>query len=221
MKKNNPKRMKEKGSKSTKIIIFFLIIVILIGIAILVVRNLDEIQKIFITTTNKEEIEPVIYYNYNNNEKIPLLEEGSVFSGDTTIIWRDECTGIIKKNGKQFSKESGTILVDDGNYEITVSSASGKLKVTKTLTIDKTPPDVEVTKNSSGSYTITFKDINDIGTATLTKLDTKAEKIISETNLLENGLQESIEIKEEGYYILKVTDKLGNVFNKKTKFLIK
>jgi len=48
-------------------------------------------------------------------------------------------------------------------------------------------------------------------------VDEKAKKIIAETDLTQNGLQQTVEIKEAGTYYLKIADKLGNETTKKIK----
>lgn len=181
-----------------------IIISIIITIVILAI-----VGKMVIDYIN-DKVEPIVYYSYNDSSNLALSEDNKVFSNNLTIVWYQECSGVIKKDGQVFSKKNGALLTKEGTYEITVKSPSGKNKETKILRIDKTPPEVKIVPDFSGNYTIIFEDVNDVDKAILLKIDKETKQLISQTDLLENGLQESIEIKEKGYYILNVFDKLGN-----------
>lgn len=204
-----------KKRKKMILIIGIIILAIIITIIVKVKNNKNS------NLQENEENHPVIYYSFDEESKMPLLDNNSAFANSPKITWSYDCSGTIKKDGQEFSSQSGVLLAEEGNYEITVKSNTGNEKVIKNLTIDKTPPEVEIKENSSGTYTINFADVNDIEMATLTKLDPKTKKLESEKDLTEGGLQKSIEIKEKGYYILKVSDKLGNLISGKTKFSIK
>lgn len=220
MNRNKPKRMMESSKeKKKRPILKLLLVIILIGIVFLFVKKEPIRELTNIISKNESKNSPVIYYSFDDGLKKPL-EDNSIWGNVTKISWMDDCSGVIKRDGKDFSKENNTVIIKDGVYEITVLSADGKNKTTKTLTIDRMPPQVEVKKNESGSYTITFADVDDIKTATLRRLDTKAERILSEIDLMENGLKKSTEITEKGYYILKVIDKYGNWYEGNTEFII-
>ncbi len=220
MNRNKPKRMIESSKeKKKRPILKLLLLFILIAIVFLFFKKGSIKELTNIISKNESKNSPIIYYSFDDGLRKPL-ENDSVWGDVTKISWMDDCTGTIKRDGKDFSKENNTVIIKDGVYEITVLSADGKRKTTKTLTIDRMPPQVEVKKNESGTYTITFADINDIKTATLRRLDTKAERILSEIDLMENGLKKSIEITEKGYYILKVIDQYGNWYEGNTEFII-
>ena len=220
MNRNKPKRMIESSKeKKKRPILKLLLVLILIGIVFLFFKKEPIKELTNIISKNESKNSPVIYYSFDDGLKKPL-EDNSIWGDVTKISWMDDCTGIIKRDGKDFSKENNTVIIKDGVYEITVLSANGKNKTTRTLTIDRMPPQVEVKKNESGTYTITFADVDDIKTATLRRLDTKAERILSEIDLMENGLKKSTEITEKGYYILKVIDQYGNWYEGNTEFII-
>lgn len=236
MNKNKPKRMIESSKKKKKRPIFkLLLVVILIGLVFVFIKKVpiteliskqinNEIKTETKTETkndNKNQTLPIIYYSFDDGLKKPLQEDNSIWGNVTRISWMEDYTGVIKKDGEEFSNENNTVLIKDGVYEITVSSSDGKNKTTKTLTIDRTPPKVEIKKNASGTFTITFEDVNDVKSATLRRLDTKAEKIISEVDLTKNGLKKSIEITEKGYYILEVVDEYGNWIEDNKEFVIR
>lgn len=166
-------------------------------------------------------IKPVIYYSVNEESKMPLLEDNTVFTSSIKISWTKECVGNIKKEGKDFSSENNTTLVENGTYQITTSLPNNKENVTKNLIIDTMPPKVELKQNSDGTYTIVFEDINDVANAELVKLNPETDEVISEKDLIKEGLQKRIDVKEKGYYILKATDKNGNTTNSKLSFEIK
>lgn len=221
MGRSTPKRMKEKTpqikrskGKFKKFVI--LIIIVLIGLLIYKYINTDE-WKIGTVADENEKI-PVIYYSEDDGPQRILSEEDNIFSSNIEIASEEECSISVKKDGKDFSNKNITILTEEGTYEITAKSKSGKKSLTRTLQIDKTPPNVDITRNPSGSYTITFADVNDIGTAKLIKLNPSTGKTLKETDLMENQLQKSIEINEKGTYSLEVTDKLGNLFVGTTEF---
>ena len=220
MNRNKPKRMIESSKeKKKRPMLKFLLVLILIGIAFIFLKKEPIKELTNIISRNESKNSPVIYYSFDDGLKKPL-EDNSIWGDVTKITWMDDCLGVIKRDGKDFSKENNTVIIKDGVYEITVSSADGKNKTTKTLTIDRMPPQVEVKKNESGTYTITFADVDDIKTATLRRLDTKAERILAEIDLMENGLKKSTEITEKGYYILKVIDQYGNWYEGNTEFII-
>lgn len=235
MNKNKPKRMIESSREKKKRPIFkLLLVVILIALVVLFIKKVPIAE--FISkqnnnetkseikngamNDNKNQTSPIIYYSFDDELKKPLQDDNSIWGNVTRISWMDNYSGIIKKDGQDFSNENNTVLIKDGVYEITVLSADGKNKTTKTLTIDRTPPKVEIKKNASGTFTITFEDVNDVKSATLRRLDTNAEKILSEIDLTKNGLKKSIEIKEKGYYILEVVDQYGNWVDENREFVI-
>lgn len=236
MNKNKPKRMIESSKeKKKRPILKLLLVVILIGIVVVFIKKVpitDLISKQTNNETrtgtnnetkkdNKNQTSPIIYYSFDDGLKKPLQDDNSIWGNVTRISWMDNYSGIIKKDGQDFSNENNTVLIKDGVYEITVSSADGKNKTTKTLTIDRTPPKVEIKKNVSGTFTITFEDVNDVKSATLRRLDTKAEKILSEVDLTKDGLKKSIEVTEKGYYILEVVDQYGNWLDENKEFVIR
>lgn len=235
MNKNKPKRMIESSKEKKKSpILKLLLVVILIGAVVVFIKkvpiidliteqsnNVIKTEKKSETNNNKNLVSPIIYYSFDDGVKKPLQDDNSIWGNVTRISWLDNYLGIIKKDGQDFSNENNTVLIKDGVYEITVSSTDGKNKTTKTLTIDRTPPKVEIKKNASGTFTITFEDVNDVKSATLRRLDTNAEKILSEIDLTKNGLKKSIEIKEKGYYILEVVDQYGNWVDENREFVIR
>ncbi len=188
-----------------------IIMIILLIIAIILIKN----DKLKIGGT------PTIYYIHEDGLKMPLLASNKTFSNSTKITWPKSCTGIIKKDGEEFSKENGTTITDEGVYEITITTIITRKTVTKTLKIDKTPPSVEIKGNSSGIYIVTFKDVSDVGVAILTKFDLDTMELVSEIDLRQNGLPKSIEITEKGYYELRIEDYYGNLVSENTKFNIK
>lgn len=159
------------------------------------------------------EAEPVIYYNFDNAGKMVLVDDNSTFSVDTVIIWSNSCTGKIKKDGKDFSKENNTKLLEHGKYEITVESPK-KGSITKTINIDKIPPEFEIKEDPNGEVTITFKDVNDIETAILYKIDDETGKFTELLDLKKDGLKETFSVKEKGYYMVRCTDSVNNVNSK-------
>lgn len=208
---------KEKKNNKWKIIAVVSIIVIILMITIVIIVMNQNNDKDIEDTQNKEinmNVEAVVYYNFQNTAEATLKEDGQVFSKNTTISWREGCTGIIKKNGQDFSNKSGTVLLEDGSYEITVTSPK-KVSVTRKLIIDKTPPEVEIQKNSDGAYTILFKNINDVETAILYRRKNKDDKDVENIDLKQKGLQEKMEIKEKGTYILECTDGVQNINTQK------
>lgn len=236
MNKNKPKRMIESTKeKKKRPILKLLLVVIFIGLAVLFFKKVPITDFITKQTNNETRSEiksgtindnvnqtsPIIYYSFDDGLKKPLQDDNSIWGNVTRISWMENYSGIIKKDGQDFSNENNTVLIKDGVYEITVSSADGKNKITKTLTIDRTPPKVEIKKNASGSFTITFEDVNDVKSATLRRLDTKAQKILSEVDLTKNGLKKSIEVTEKGYYILEVVDQYGNWIDENKEFVIR
>lgn len=231
MNKNKPKRMIESSKEKKKSpILKLLLVIILIGLVFLFFKKVPIADFINKQTNNEtksgtisdnvNQNSPIIYYSFDDGLKKPLQEDNSIWGNVTRISWMDNYSGIIKKDGQDFSNENNTVLIKDGVYEIIVSSADGKNKTTKTLTIDRTPPKVEIKKNASGTFTITFEDVNDVKSATLRRLDTNAEKILSEVDLTKNGLKKSIEITEKGYYILEVVDQYGNWVDENREFII-
>ena len=166
-----------------------------------------------------DNIQPDIYYSFDEVSKIPLLED-KTFSKNTIITWTKDCKVEIKKDEKIIYKKTGEKISEEGKYEITITSPSGKNKTTKTLIIDKTPPEVKVTKSSSGTYTIQFTDITDVGIAKYTRYDKETNTVIEEVDLMKDGLQPVIEIKEKGYYFFEIKDKLGNSLKENTKLKI-
>lgn len=208
--------MEEK--KSNKKIIFcviiVLLIIILVGVGIIIYIKQKEAYE-------NDTTKPVIYVrNENEIVETPIFEEKS-FSNNIVISWTDSCKGIIQKEGEEISQEDNTTLKKEGTYEITVTSPTGKMQETQTVIIDKTEPKAEMKKNASGSYTITFEEVEDVEKATLKKLDVETGKIMMETDLVKNGLiKPVIEIKEKGYYILELEDKLGNSSRDKIKFKV-
>lgn len=203
----------KKKSLIKKIVITICIIIIILAIIVTILIKNNKLQQII--------IKPVVYYMHDDEIKMPLLVNSKTFSINTKIIWSKSCTGIIKKDGKEISRENGMTITQEGIYEITVTSIISRQTVTKTLKIDKTPPEVQVNQNSNGSYTITFEDVNDIGVAKLIRYNSETMEVISEVDLIEGGLQKSIQITEKGYYNLKVEDYYGNIYNKNTNFNIK
>lgn len=231
MNKNKPKRMIESSKEKKKSpILKLLLVIILIGLVFLFFKKVPITDFINKQTNNEtksgtisdnvNQTSPIIYYSFDDGLKKPLQEDNSIWGNVTRISWMDNYSGIIKKDGQDFSNENNTVLIKDGVYEIIVSSADGKNKTTKTLTIDRTPPKVEIKKNASGTFTITFENVNDVKSATLRRLDTNAEKILSEVDLTKNGLKKSIEITEKGYYILEVVDQYGNWVDENREFII-
>lgn len=203
----------KKKSLIKKIVISICIIIIILAIIVTILIKNNKLQQIV--------IKPVIYYMHDDEIKIPLLVNSKTFSNNTKITWSKSCTGIIKKNGQEISKENGTTITQEGIYEITVTSIISRQTVTRTLNIDKTPPNVEISQKSNGSYTITFEDVNDIGVAKLTKYNLETMEVILVKDLTEGGLQKSIEITEKGYYNLEIEDYYGNVVSQNTTFSIK
>ena len=203
--------------KKSKLIIF-MVIIILVIVTIIIVKNFSK-KKDNNTSVQDDNIQAVIYYTFDDKAKMPLAED-STFSKNTKVFWQDECSGIIKKDGQELSRANNTQLTEHGKYEITVNSPSGSSTITKTIIIDKKPPEVEVKKNQSGTYTIKFADTNDVGMAKLTRLDLNSSKTLSETDLLEGGLKPTIDVKQKGYYVLEVADKYGNLYTDTTEFSI-
>lgn len=204
--------MEEKKSSKKIIILVITLLIILTIIAVVIYLKMKERYE-------NDKVEPIIYYSFDEVSKLPFLED-STFARETIITWTKDCTGEIKKDGKIISKQMGEVIAEEGKYEITISSPSGKNQTTKILTIDTTPPEVKITKSSSGTYTIQFADITDVGTAKLTKFDAKTSELVEEIDLTKGGLQPVIEVKEKGYYLLEIKDKLGNLVDKNTKFRI-
>lgn len=205
--------MEEKKSSKKIIILVAILLIIFTIIAVVIYLKMKEQYE-------NDTTQPVIYYSFDEVSKLPLLEDNT-FSQNTSITWTKDCKGEIKKDQKIIAKELGTIISEEGKYEITITSPSGKNKTTKMITIDKTPPEVKITKSSSGTYTIQFADITDVGTAKLTKFDKETNELIEEKDLTKGGLQPVIEIKEKGYYMLEIKDKLGNTVKENTNFKIK
>lgn len=221
MARNTPKRMKEKTpkvkhSKGTFKKFIIILVIILIGILVYKYIKTGEWQIVRNSSTPNERT-PAIYYSENYGPQRILESDDNIFSSNIEITTDEGCSISIKKDGNDFSKDNITVLIDEGIYEISAKSKSGSKSVTRTLQIDKTPPKVEINRNSSGSYTITFADINDIGRAKVIKIDPSTGKTITEIDLMKD-LKPSIEIKEKGTYSLEVIDKYGNLFVGNTEF---
>lgn len=210
------KKEKKNNISKKKIIIISIAVVVAIILSILLIFFLNKEEK----QVELADIEPTIYYNFYNDIKYVLTDnEENVFGLKTTINWKDGCKGTIKKDGNIISKENGTTLEESGKYEITVI-APNKEKNVKSLEIDKIPPEVKLEKGEANTYTLVFADINDIGKALLIKYNDDDE-ILEEKDLLKEGLNEKIEIKEKGNYIFECTDKLGNAIHPEIEFEIK
>jgi len=151
---------------------------VLIGILIIIFIIITFIGVRWIIAYINDNIEPIIYYSFNDNPNLPLNEDNSIFSNNMTIVWTENCNGVIEKDGEIISRKMGTLLSNDGIYEITIKSPSGKNKTVKTFKLDKTPPKVDVKKTVSGTYNIVFDDINDIGEAILLKFDLDTNELI-------------------------------------------
>lgn len=184
-----------------KVLIAILVIIIIIASTIIGKKVIEYIN---------DNIEPIIYYSFNNNPNIPLEENNDIFSNNLTIVWTSNCNGTIKKDGKVVSKNNSYLLSNEGTYEIIVKSPTGKNKMIRTIKIDKTPPQVKVVKSPVGSYNIIFSDITDVDKAILTRIDANTKQLIEEIDLINQGLKEIMEIKEKGYYIFYAIDKYGN-----------
>lgn len=210
---------KEKKNNKLKIILPIVVVVIVIAIiiALIVLNNSSEKN---VDTAQKKEInmnaEAVVYYSFQGSAKATVQDDEQVFPRGTAIGWVEDCNGIIKKNGKEFSTANETELLEDGDYEITVTSPKN-VSVTRKISIDGTPPEIELQKNSDGTYTILFKNINDVETAILRRWKNDDSKEFETIDLKEKGLQEKIEIKESGRYILECKDKVKNINNQKFK----
>lgn len=164
---------------------------------------------------------PVIYYSEDDGPKRILLDKDNIFNTNIEITTEEDCSISVKKDGESVSKNTdSSVLSKEGTYEVTAKSKSGKKVTERTLEIDKTPPKVNITKNSSKSYTISFEDVSDIGTARIIKLDPSTGKTLKEIDLMQDGLKSSTEIKEKGVYSLEVTDNVGNLFVGNTEFEI-
>ncbi len=206
-----------KKKNKIKIVVEILFVLIILIVIFLVFNNSKKNSEI---SEINSDIKPVIYYTFDEKSKNPLLEDNMTFATATKISWTKECVGIIKKDGKEFSSENDTALLESGTYEITTSLPNGKDKITKTLIIDTIPPEIEFKENQDGTYTIIFADINDVETAKLTQLDSNTYEVISEKDLKKDGLHEKINVKEKGYYILTATDKIGNTTSDRLSFEI-
>lgn len=214
-------RNKEKEKKNNKLKIILPIVVVVIVIAIIIALTvLNNSSEKNVDTVQKKEInmnaEAVVYYSFQGSAKATVQEDEQVFPRGTAIGWVEDCNGIIKKNGKEFSTANETELLEDGDYEITVTSPKN-VSVTRKISIDGTPPEIELQKNSDGTYTILFKNINDVETAILRRWKNDDSKEFETIDLKEKGLQEKIEIKENGRYILECKDKVKNINNQKFK----
>lgn len=208
--------MKEKENLNIKKIIIIALVVLIVAIIIVVIfftiRKKDS-NKLKENVNIDMEAEAIIYYKFDYTEKAILSEDNNVFSSDTTITWPESCTGVIKKDGKNFSTENGTYLIEDGTYEITVTTPK-KNSQKKSLIIDKKPPEVEIEESSDNVTKILFKDVNDVKTAILYKIDDETGKFVQLLDLKEDGLKESFEVKEKGYYLIRCTDNVENVNSK-------
>lgn len=214
-------RNKEKEKKNNKLKIILPIVVVVIVIAIIIALTvLNNSSEKNVDTVQKKEInmnaEAVVYYSFQGSAKATVQDDEQVFPRGTAIGWVEDCNGIIKKNGKEFSTANETELLEDGDYEITVTSPKN-VSVTRKISIDGTPPEIELQKNSDGTYTILFKNINDVETAILRRWKNDDSKEFETIDLKEKGLQEKIEIKESGRYILECKDKVKNINNQKFK----
>lgn len=206
--------MKKKDLKQKRIMIIMILIILVSIISFIIFKMVNQKQD-----NIESNIIPVVYYSKDGNLNIPIDENDNFFSNNIKIVWTEECEGIIKKDGKEFSKNNNTELLQDGSYEVVVKVPNNKNKITRNFIIDTTPPQVEIKRNSSGSCTLIFEDINDIESAILTKYSSDQSKV--ERNLVEEGLKKEIEIKESGKYILKLTDKHKNSTNDNLKFTVK
>ena len=149
---------KEKNNNKLKIIVPIVVVVIAIAIAIVIALIvLNKSSEKNVDTEQKKEInmnaEAVVYYSFQGSAKATVQDDGQVFPRGTAIGWVEDCNGIIKKNGKEFSTGNETELLEDGTYEITVTSPKN-VSVTRKISIDGTPPEVELQKNSDGTYSI-------------------------------------------------------------------
>ena len=213
-------RNKEKEKKCSKLKIIVPSVIALIVIIAIVLIILNKSSEKDIGTTQKKEInmnaEAVVYYSFQGAAKATVQDDEQAFPRGTEISWVEDCNGVIKKNGQDVSTANETELQEDGTYEITVTSPKN-VSVTRKIVIDGTPPEIELQKNDDGTYTILFKDINDVEKAILYRRKDKDSKEVETIDLKEKGLQEKIEIKESGRYILECTDKVKNINNQKFK----
>ena len=161
---------------------------VLIGILVIIFIIVAFIGGKWFVSYINDNTKPIIYYSFNDNPNLPLTEDNGIYSNNMTIVWTDNCHGVIKKDGEIISKVNGTLLSEDGTYEITAKSPSGKNKILKTFKLDKTPPKVELKKTVTGAYSIIFDDISDIGKAVLFKFDLETNELMSKEDLVEKGI---------------------------------
>lgn len=207
------RKNRKKNDYNKKIIGIGIIIIVTIVVGIIVFNLIpknDEKQE-----NINLDIEPVIYYNFKNKVRM-VLREDEIFSYDTIITWPDECSGEIKKDNKEFSKENSTVIFEEGNYEIIVT-APNKEVINRKIIIDKTPPELEIVENSTGTFTINLKDINDIGILEIYKYNLETNELIEKKEIEGQDLKEKIEIQEKARYIIKCRDKVDNEITKNFK----
>ena len=131
---------------------------VLIGILVIIFIIVAFIGGKWFVSYINDNTKPIIYYSFNDNPNLPLTEDNGIYSNNMTIVWTDNCHGVIKKDGEIISKVNGTLLSEDGTYEITAKSPSGKNKILKTFKLDKgiLKPNIEITEK--GYYVFTAED---------------------------------------------------------------
>ena len=89
--------MEEKKSSKKVIILVAILLVILTIIAVVIYLKMKERYE-------NDNIQPDIYYSFDEVSKIPLLED-KTFSKNTIITWTKDCKGEIKKDEKIIKKK--------------------------------------------------------------------------------------------------------------------
>lgn len=127
------------------------------------------------------------------------VENGGYTNKNVKFTWTDDATAVITVNGETSEYKSGTILSDDGEYEIVLTNMDGQTFVVS-FVIDKIAPEYELTGADNGA-TVN----NDISLVF-------GEGITAEVSINGDTLayMSGEVLMAEGEYEFTLTDKAGN-----------
>lgn len=127
------------------------------------------------------------------------VENGGYTNKNVKFTWTDNATAVITVNGETSEYKSGTILSDDGEYEIVLTNMDGQTFVVS-FVIDKIAPEYELTGADNGA-TVN----NDISLVF-------GEGITAEVSINGDTLayMSGEVLMAEGEYEFTLTDKAGN-----------
>ncbi|MCI8654837.1 MAG: hypothetical protein HFJ48_03055, partial [Clostridia bacterium] len=156
-----------------------------------------------------------IYYYLDddgNTLKRPLVEDETKFAYSVLITWssNDKATvnGVPVQKGYALAEPTGT--TQSLTYNIVVGE--GKERVEKTIVIEIIKPTAKIEKTQDGTgYEFIFNNVDDIATAETSIYYYDTDELINgHLEDLSNGeLQEKYVFNRNGYYIIRLLNKLG------------